>query len=144
MDSQNFQNISSDNEIDLFYSTNMPNVTIQTWGGGGSGGSTTITTTGGTLGASGPQGGTWSNQSFYYNIPPPPLTVSGNTAEFNGKVTLNGKDLSEALENIEKRLAILTPNPKKLEKFAALQKAYENYKTLEALCQIDEDENEKS
>jgi hypothetical protein len=42
------------------------------------------------------------------------------------------------LTTIEKRLAILTPDPAKLEHFEALQKAYQHYKTLEALCEIPE------
>ena len=45
---------------------------------------------------------------------------------------------------MEQRLAILVPDPTKLEKFEALKKAYEHYKTMESLC-FDEpidDENE--
>jgi hypothetical protein len=42
------------------------------------------------------------------------------------------------LATIEKRLSILTPDPAKLEHFEALQKAYQHYKTLEALCEIPE------
>ena len=38
------------------------------------------------------------------------------------------------IETIEKRLAILTPDPKKLEKYEALQKAYDHYKLMEKLC----------
>jgi hypothetical protein len=40
------------------------------------------------------------------------------------------------METISNRLAILQPDPAKLEHFAALKKAYEHYKTLEALCEI--------
>jgi hypothetical protein len=36
---------------------------------------------------------------------------------------------------MEERLAILVPDPKKLEQFAALKKAYEHYKLMEQLCQ---------
>lgn len=61
-------------------------------------------------------------------------------AEFDGDIKWKGRDLGNLLSNIEKRLAILEPNPKKLEKFEALRKAYEHYKLLEALCQSDEDE----
>jgi hypothetical protein len=46
------------------------------------------------------------------------------------------------METMEKRLAILQPDPKKLKKFQALQKAYEHYKLLEALCEAD-DENQQ-
>lgn len=44
------------------------------------------------------------------------------------------------LEAIENRLNILVPDPEKLEKFEALQKAYEHYKHLEKLCEIEEDQ----
>ena len=37
------------------------------------------------------------------------------------------------LESIEDRLAILQPDPAKLEKFAALKKAYDHYKLMEKL-----------
>ena len=43
---------------------------------------------------------------------------------------------------METRVAILQPDPAKLEKFEALQKAYEHYKHLERLCELD-DEGEK-
>ena len=61
-------------------------------------------------------------------------------AEFEGDIKWKGRDLGKMLETIEKRLAILEPNPKKLKKFEALQKAYDHYKLLEALCHSDEDE----
>jgi hypothetical protein len=35
-------------------------------------------------------------------------------------------------------MAILVPDPEKLEKFEALKRAYEHYKTMERLCQIEE------
>jgi hypothetical protein len=69
----------------------------------------------------------------------PSLQVSGD-AEFEGNVKIKGKDLAKSLEAIEKRLAILVPDPKKLEKFEALQKAYAHYKLLEALCNGDDDD----
>jgi hypothetical protein len=47
--------------------------------------------------------------------------------------------LRSFLERIEQRLAILVPDPKKLERYEALRQAYEHYKTLEALC-VDEPE----
>jgi hypothetical protein len=62
-------------------------------------------------------------------------------AEFDGDITVKGKSLSKWMETVEKRLAILQPNPKKLKKFEALQKAYDHYKLLEALCHS-EDDNE--
>jgi len=63
------------------------------------------------------------------------LTVSGD-AEFDGDVKIKGVSIAKALEDIQKRLAILVPDPEKLEHFEALKKAYEHYKVLEALCQL--------
>jgi len=63
------------------------------------------------------------------------LNVKGD-AEFEGKVKINGQDLGEFMETISKRLAILVPDPAKLEHFEALKKAYNHYKTLEALCEL--------
>jgi hypothetical protein len=65
----------------------------------------------------------------------PGLKVTGD-AEFEGTVMINGRNISEFMETISKRLAILVPDPAKLEHFAALKKAYEHYKTLEALCEV--------
>lgn len=63
------------------------------------------------------------------------LQVSGD-AEFEGDVKIKGVSIGEAIEKINKRLAILVPDPAKLEHFEALKKAYDNYKTLEALCEL--------
>jgi hypothetical protein len=55
-------------------------------------------------------------------------------AVFNGDIKWKGRSLGKLLESIEDRLAILTePDPAKLEKFAALKKAYEHYKLMEKL-----------
>jgi hypothetical protein len=55
-------------------------------------------------------------------------------AEFDGDIKWKGRSLGKLLQGIEDRLAILQePDPKKLEKFAALKKAYDHYKTLERL-----------
>jgi hypothetical protein len=61
-------------------------------------------------------------------------------AEFEGNITWKGRDLGKLLETIEQRLAILQPNPKKLKKFEALQKAYDHYKLLEALCHSEDND----
>jgi hypothetical protein len=61
------------------------------------------------------------------------LKVSGN-AEFEGDVKIKGRSLEKLLTTIEDRLAILQdPDPAKLEKYVALKKAYDHYKTLERL-----------
>jgi hypothetical protein len=54
-------------------------------------------------------------------------------AEFEGDVRIKGVSIAKTLEAINDRLAILQPDPAKLEKFAALKKAYDHYKTLERL-----------
>jgi hypothetical protein len=46
------------------------------------------------------------------------------------------------METISKRLSILVPDPEKLAHFEALKKAYEHYKTLEALCQMPKKDEE--
>ena len=67
------------------------------------------------------------------------LTSSGlhvsTDAVIEGDLTVQGISIVKTLEKINERLAILVPDPKKLEKYKALKKAYENYKTLEALIQ---------
>ena len=52
----------------------------------------------------------------------------------DGDVKIGNRSLKTFMDTMEKRLAILQPDPTKLEKFEALQKAYEHYKTVEALC----------
>jgi hypothetical protein len=55
-------------------------------------------------------------------------------AEFDGDIKWKGRSLGKLLEKIEDRLAILAePDPVKLEKYAALKKAYDHYKLMEKL-----------
>ena len=93
-------------------------------GNGGSAGTYTLATTQGTYGS-------WTNTALTQSSGA--IQVKGD-AEFEGRVRINGQDLVETLETIQKRLAILVPNPKLLKKYEALQQAYDHYKTLEALC----------
>jgi hypothetical protein len=58
----------------------------------------------------------------------------------NGDIKIGNRSLKTFMDTMEKRLAILQPDPEKLEKFEALQKAYEHYKHLESLCELEEDE----
>jgi len=107
------------------------NVTIS----GGTGSATTnpytgpyVYTTSGTSGPVYSAGGT--NWSINAN---PGLHVKDD-ATFEGDIKWKGRSLGKLLEAIEDRLAILQePNPERLEKFAALKKAYDHYKTLERL-----------
>jgi len=73
---------------------------------------------------------------------PSSLNVKGD-AEFEGKVMINKRDLGEFMEAMSKRLAILVPDPAKLEHFEALKKAYDHYKMLEKLCELPTKEEEK-
>ena len=59
------------------------------------------------------------------------LKVNGN-ADFEGEVTIKGKSLSEMLEKIEERLAILHPNEKLEDKWDELKELGKRYKELEA------------
>lgn len=71
----------------------------------------------------------------------PGLKVNAD-AEFEGDIKWKGRSLSKWLEDVEKRLAILVPDPEKLEHFEALKKAYQHYKTLEALCELPKENKE--
>jgi hypothetical protein len=85
-------------------------------------------------------GSSWStNVSNSSNITSAGLHVTSD-AEFEGNITIKGKSLNKWMETMEKRLAILQPDPKKLKKFEALQKAYDHYKLLEALCHSEDDD----
>ena len=64
------------------------------------------------------------------------------TVPAEGDIKIGNRSLKTFMDTMEKRMAILQPDPAKLEKFEALQKAYEHYKHLERLCELD-DEGEK-
>ena len=128
--------------------TSPSTVTLNTVGSGG-----TITT--GTTASAGSYMISGSNGTSAWNTTPY-ITTSVNTnptwsgsgtasiqvkgdAEFDGDITWKGRNLGKLLEKIEDRLAILTPDSKKLEQFAALKKAYDHYKLLEKLCEVEDD-----
>lgn len=69
------------------------------------------------------------------------LEVRGD-ANFDGDIKWKGRSLGAFLEEIESRLAILVPDPAKLEQFEALKKAYDHYKLMEKLCQLPGKNNE--
>jgi hypothetical protein len=113
------------------------NVTVGTSGSGGtiptSSLNGTYYTTNGTSGSNWATINTNNSQSS--------LNVKGD-AEFEGRVKVNGHDLGEFMETISQRLAILVPDPEKLEHFEALKKAYDHYKMLEKLCELPKEEKE--
>jgi len=93
-----------------------------------------ITVTNGTAGSY-----LYSNGASSYSwgaSPSSNLSVSGD-AEIEGDLKVGGVSIKKSLEAINDRLAILQPNPEKLEKYEALRKAYEHYKLLEKLVQED-------
>ena len=68
----------------------------------------------------------WATLSADPNLTGHTLKVNGN-AEFDGDVTIKGKNLTDSLERIEERLAILRPNEEleaKWENLRGLRKAY--------------------
>jgi hypothetical protein len=71
------------------------------------------------------------------------ITGAGIEMDADADITIGGRSMKKMLEGIEQRLAILVPDPKKLERYEALQQAYEHYKTLEALCNQEPDTEEK-
>ena len=72
--------------------------------------------------------GNWNSPSTV-NISTTGIDMAAGT-----DIKIDGKSLKEFMKKMEQRLAILVPDPKKLEKFEALKKAYEHYKTMESLC----------
>jgi archaellum component FlaF (FlaF/FlaG flagellin family) len=80
----------------------------------------------------GTSGSSWINQSTTAATitAKGKLEIEGDDAD----ITINGQSLMQTMQIIQDRLAILVPDPKKLEQFEALKQAYEHYKTLEALC----------
>jgi hypothetical protein len=86
-----------------------------------------------------------SNQSPYYvSSNSPTFSINSVTTSTDmdfGTVDWGGNTTSieNRLDKIEKRLSILVPDPEKIEKFEALKKAYEHYKTLESLCELEEE-----
>ena len=88
----------------------------------------TIGSAGGNYYATGTSGG-------YNTSPSVNITSGGIDMAAGTDITVDGKSLKEFMNKMEERLAILVPDPAKLEQFAALKKAYEHYKLMEKLCQ---------
>lgn len=59
------------------------------------------------------------------------LSVKGD-ADFEGEVTIKGKNLADMFEKIEERLAILHPNPELEGRWDELKELSKRYKELEA------------
>ncbi len=63
------------------------------------------------------------------------ITGDGIDMAAGTDIKIDGRSLKNFMDKMEERLAILVPDPAKLEKFEALKKAYEHYKLMEKLCQ---------
>lgn len=84
---------------------------------------------------------TFSNISTSYT---PTVNIDSNGIDIKdgGDIKVDGKSLKEFMTKMEQRLSILVPDPEKLEKFEALKKAYEHYKTMESLCFPEKEDTE--
>jgi hypothetical protein len=120
-----------DAKIDMSkYTTSIYNNNISpTWG-----------TLNSAIGANGSSGNYYGNANYTFSsagttTADKSLKIVGD-AEFDGDVKIKGVSILEYMDKINQRLSILVPDPAKLEHFEALKRAYENYKTLEALCEL--------
>ena len=112
------------------YSSNTITLPSTTISGSGSAGYT-IGSTGSTIYTTGTGTYNWNTTtSPSVNISSDGIDMAAGT-----DIKVDGKSLKEFMSKMEERLAILVPDPKKLEQFAALKKAYEHYKLMESLCQ---------
>ena len=125
-----FETISLDDIITTTSSSvTIPSSSTYTISGGGGGGGGIYTS--GT-------GYTW-NQSY---TPTVNIDNDGVNIKDGGDLKIGNKSLKDFMTKMEQRLSILVPDPERLEKFEALKKAYEHYKTMEALCFPDEKDKE--
>jgi hypothetical protein len=100
----------------------------------------TVGSAGSTLYSTGAGSYNWNNvttTSSSVNISSDGIDMAAGT-----DISIDGKSLKTFMNKMEERLAILVPNPAKLEQFEALKKAYEHYKLMESLCQEQPKEEE--
>lgn len=131
-------------KLDSTLSTMATSLTGQVLTTNGSGGYNWTNSTGGyTLNTSITSGGTgtWATSPYTYSdtitlgdysitAGSDALNVKGD-ANFDGDIKLKGKSLSDVLDNIEKRLAILHPNTELEERWDELKALGERYRELE-------------
>jgi|LauGreDrversion4_2_1035121.scaffolds.fasta_scaffold194583_3 hypothetical protein len=134
------QDDDSTNPIDLSsFNYSLPPGITGAMGSTASYGTVTINTTAGFNGTSGAylynsgSSYNWNNMTMTGNGKPQTGLHVTTDAEFEGDIKWKGRSLGKLLEQIEDRLAILQPDPAKLEKHEALKKAYNHYKLLEKL-----------
>jgi hypothetical protein len=135
-------NISSGTNYDLFDNT-MHGVATDLWSAAGIGIgigsvgssysailSTSLPTTNITTSSSPWTGFVYDGNLLSGKNPTETFAINGNAA-IEGDLKVKGKSLSEAIENIEKRLAILHPNKKLEEKWEQLKVLGTKYRELE-------------
>jgi hypothetical protein len=106
----------------------MSTITVGGGGGGGVGAIGHTGTTGSYYVSTGTGVGTmWSTPTI--NSAAVLTTSKGNSVDLD--------ELAEMMKIMKERLLILIPDFEKHEKYAALKKAYDNYKMIEALIQED-------
>jgi hypothetical protein len=134
------QDDDSTNSIDISsLNYSLPPGILGAVGSTASYGTVTINTTAGFNGTSGGylyhtgSNYNWNNITMTGNSTPQTGLHVTTDAEFEGDIKWKGRSLGKLLEQIEDRLAILQPDPAKLEKHEALKKAYDHYKLLEKL-----------
>jgi hypothetical protein len=74
---------------------------------------------------------TLSTTTSIHTNPIPTSMPNGLTVK--GDLVVNGVSLVNVMDTVMSRLAILQPNPEKLEKYEALKRAYDDYKLLESI-----------
>lgn len=79
----------------------------------------------------------WNNNWVTSSVSPSTVNITGSglTLEETADIKIGKRSLKEFMTKMEERLAILVPDPVKMEKFEALKKAYDHYKLMEKLCQ---------
>lgn len=110
----------------------------------GAGGASTVTMTGaggsgssGSVLMAGGAGTNWTNTNAKVSMQGQ-LTLEGE----NPDITIGGKSMVSWMQKVEQRLSILEPKPELLAKYAALQQAFDHYKTLEALLHGTENDSQ--
>lgn len=127
--SSNFGGFSGSG-ISSLTAPSMSTITVGGGGGGGVGAIGHTGTTGSYYVSTGTGGGSmWSTPTLNPSVPSVLSTSKGNSVDLD--------ELAEMMKIMKERLLILIPAFEKHEKYAALKKAYDNYKMIEALIQED-------
>ena len=124
------------NNMNYSYSGGVDTITIDTSNMYSSNTITLPTTTSNyTIGSASSSNYYTTGTSGHNTSPSVNITSGGIDMAAGTDIKVDGKSLKEFMNKMEERLAILVPDPAKLEQFAALKKAYEHYKLMEKLCQ---------